>query len=110
MTTPMRLPEPVAAYFSADRLDADAVAQCFDAHAVVKDEGKTYSGLPEIKRWKAETSAKFTYRIEPLALERQDGITVVTSRLTGNFPGSPVTLRFAFRLQHGKISSLEIAP
>ena len=32
---------------------------------------------------------------------------IVTSRLTGNFPGSPVDLRFAFRLERGKIASLK---
>jgi len=30
--------------------------------------------------------------------------------LTGNFPGSPVDLRFVFRLERGKIAHLEIAP
>jgi hypothetical protein len=43
-------------------------------------------------------------------VERRDGMVVVTSRLTGNFPGSPVDLRFFFRLERGKIASLEIIP
>jgi hypothetical protein len=34
----------------------------------------------------------------------------VTSLLTGNFPGSPVVLRFAFQLERGKIASLVIKP
>jgi len=34
--------------------------------------------------------------------------TVVTNRLTGNFPGSPVNLEFVFRLEGNKIASLEI--
>jgi len=37
-------------------------------------------------------------------------MTVVTSRLTGNFPGSPVDLRYFFRLEGDKIASLEIVP
>ena len=37
-------------------------------------------------------------------------LTVITSRLTGDFPGSPVDLRFFFRLERGKIASLEIIP
>jgi NAD(P)-dependent dehydrogenase (short-subunit alcohol dehydrogenase family) len=36
-------------------------------------------------------------------------MTVVTCHLTGNFPGSPVNLRFFFRLARGKIVNLEIA-
>jgi len=43
-------------------------------------------------------------------LDQRDGTTVVTSRLTGNFPGSPVELRFFFRLERGKIAFLEIIP
>ena len=43
-------------------------------------------------------------------VEEKDGKTVVTSRLTGNFPGSPVDLRFFFELEGEKIASLEIIP
>jgi len=43
-------------------------------------------------------------------VEQKDGRYIVTSRLTGNFPGSPVDLRFAFRLERGKIAFLEITP
>jgi len=39
---------------------------------------------------------------------RQDGKTVVTGRLTGEFPGSPVELQFVFGLEGDRISSLEI--
>jgi hypothetical protein len=35
---------------------------------------------------------------------------VVTSRLIGNFPGSPVDLRFFFELEGDKIASLEVIP
>jgi len=54
--------------------------------------------------------AKYEYTSEPLSLRQQGDRTVVTGRLTGNFPGSPVDLRFAFRLERGRIASLEIAP
>ncbi|MBI3866761.1 MAG: nuclear transport factor 2 family protein [Planctomycetia bacterium] len=102
--------EPVAAYFTADKGDSEAVAQCFTESAVVKDEGQTYDGRAAIRKWKAETSAKYQCTSEPLACERQDGTTVVTSRLTGNFPGSPVNLRFFLGLEGNKIASLEIIP
>jgi hypothetical protein len=106
----LNLPEPIAAYFSADTGDSEAVAQCFTDNAVVKDEGHTYHGRAAIKQWKAEASAKYQYTSEPLACEETDGKFVVTSRLTGNFPGSPVNLRFFFTLEADKIASLEITP
>jgi hypothetical protein len=104
------LPEPIAAYFAADGLDGKAVARCFTRDAVVKDEGKTYLGLAAIQRWKDDASARYRYRSEPFASEQMGDLTVITSRLTGNFPGSPVDLRFFFRLERGKIASLEITP
>jgi len=57
-----------------------------------------------------KASAKYVYTSQPLALEQKDGRYIVTSRLTGNFPGSPVDLRFAFCLERGKIAYLEITP
>jgi hypothetical protein len=104
------LPESIAAYFTADQGDSDAVSQCFTENAVVKDEGRTYNGRAAIKKWKADASTKYRYTSELLACERKDGRTVVTSRLTGNFPGSPVNLRFFFELEGDKIASLEIIP
>ncbi len=108
--TKLNLPEPIAAYFDADKHDGEAVACCFTKQAVVEDEGQTHSGLEAIKAWKSAASVKYLYTSEPFALEQKDGRYIVTSRLTGNFPGSPVDLRFAFRLERGKIASLEITP
>jgi SnoaL-like domain len=102
------LPEAVAAYFAADRLDGDAVARCFTREAVVTDENQTHTGIDAIRRWRAEVGAKFVYTSQPLSQTRDGSAIVVTSRLTGNFPGSPVDLRYAFRLERGKIASLEI--
>jgi SnoaL-like domain len=104
------LPEPIAAYFNADKRDVETVARCFASNAVVKDEGRTHTGIAAIRRWKAATSTKYTYTSEPFALEQRDGMTIVTSRLTGDFPGSPVDLRFVFQLERGKIAFLEIIP
>jgi len=104
------LPKPIAAYFAADKAGAEAVSQCFTENAVVKDEGQTYRGRAAIRQWKADASAKYQYTSEPLACEQKDGKVVVTSRLTGNFPGSPVNLRFFFVLESDKIASLAIGP
>ncbi|HSV45121.1 MAG TPA: nuclear transport factor 2 family protein [Ramlibacter sp.] len=104
----LMLPEPIAAYFAADELDPEALAQCFTAQAIVKDEGRTHTGLTAIKAWKAAASAQYTYTTQPFALQQQDGFQVVASRVVGNFPGSPVDLRYRFRHERGLIASLEI--
>ncbi len=106
--TPLILPEPIAAYFAADKHNPEAVVRCFTAQAVVKDEGCSHVGLEAIRAWKAGASSKYTYTSEPVALEQKDERHLVTSRVTGNFPGSPVDLRYEFRLERGLIASLEI--
>jgi len=110
MTMTLDLPKPIAAYFTADKGDAEAFSHCFTEKAIVKDEGHTYHGRAAIKQWKAEASTKYQYTSEPFACEQKDGKIIVTSRLTGNFPGSPVNLRFFFGLEGEKIASLEIIP
>lgn len=108
--TKLKLPEPVAAYFNADKHDGEAIMRCFTEQAVVKDEGRTHSGSAAIKAWKIDASTKYSYTSAPFAIVEEGGGYVVTSRLTGNFPGSPLDLRFAFRLERDKIAYLEITP
>lgn len=107
MTTP-NLPDPIAAYFAAEQRSPDATASCFTTQGVVKDEGHTHSGLEAIKAWKVAASAAYNYTSEPFAMEQTNGYYVVTSRVSGNFPGSPLNLRFRFLLECGLIASLEI--
>ena len=104
------LPRPIAAYFAADTEGGEAVARCFTEAAVVKDEGRTHRGRAAIRQWKEEASTRYQYTSEPLVCEQKDGTVVVTSRLTGTFPGSPVNLRFVFVLEGDQIASLEIVP
>jgi hypothetical protein len=39
---------------------------------------------------------------------KKDGKTVVTGRVSGTFPGSPIQLHYVFTLAREKISRLEI--
>jgi hypothetical protein len=106
----LSLPEPIEAYFAADSRDGHAVSRCFTNDGTVMDEGKTHTGVAAIEAWKSASSAQYTYAAEPFALEKKDRKYVVTSRVTGDFPGSPVDLRYTFTLERGKIASLEIKP
>ena len=105
----LQLPKPIAKYFAADRRDANAVAECFTENAVVVDENHTHTGREAIRRWKQSASTRYRYTSEPIGVEEQSGKTVVTTRLTGSFPGSPVTLRYVFELAADSIASLEIS-
>ena len=105
---PVVLPKPIANYFAADATDGAEIANCFTADAVVIDEKKTYTGREAIAAWKSEASAKYDYVAEPIAVDDQGDGVIVTAHLTGNFPGSPVDLRYAFTLSGDAIARLEI--
>jgi hypothetical protein len=107
----VQLPKPIAAFFEADRSrNAGAVANCFTEDGAVKDERRTYGGRETIRRWKAEASGKFSYTVEPFAIAAEGGRTVVTSHVVGDFPGSPINLRYFFALAGDRIAELEIVP
>ena len=107
----MELPKPVAAYFAGSNAhDAGACVACFTDDAVVRDEGLEWRGAAAVRAWKEEVTRKYRPAAEVIAVAEADGKTIVTGRVSGDFPGSPVDLRYAFTLAGEKISRLEIRP
>lgn len=107
----IELPGPIAHYFAADKgSDPASLAACFTLDGTVVDEGNTYAGRDAIRQWLANASTQYTYTVEPFALAHEDGRIIVTSHLAGNFPGSPVDLRYLFTLEGDLIAALEIMP
>lgn len=105
----MNLPSLIQAYFDADRsADSQALVGVFAPDAVVIDERQTYTGREAIGAWRRKAKADFDYVVEPFDSALKDDVTQVRATVTGDFPGSPVTLSYAFRLERGLISSLEI--
>lgn len=105
----IKLPQCIETYFATDRSgDPGAVAATFTENAIVKDEGRTYVGLNAIRKWREGTTQKYRYTAEPFSMETENDRTVVTSHLVGDFPGSPVDLRYFFVLSDNKIAELEI--
>ena len=103
------LPGPIAHYFAADLAgDARAVARCFTADAVVRDEGGTFTGIAAIEQWNTQAKATYHYTVEPLSVNARDGEIVVIGKVAGDFPGSPIKLQHMFRIAGDKIVSLEI--
>ena len=105
----VHLPKPIEIYFASDQAqDAEALAACMAADATVLDEGGSFESLAAIKAWRIEAKKKYEYTVEPIESVERAGKTVVTSKVSGNFPGSPVNLQFIFGLNGDKIASLEI--
>ncbi len=103
------LPEPLFRYFTAASThDIGGMIALFVTGAVVRDEGREHRGLLAIREWMRETIEKYDYTVETTAFIEDGGRAIVTGLVSGNFPGSPVSLRYVFLLQGGKIARLEI--
>jgi len=105
----IELPKAIEAYFDADRDGGpDAVAAAFTESGIVKDKGKTHKGRAAIRDWMADAAQQYSYTVEPFLIATENGKIQVTSHAVGDFPGSPIDLRFIFVLAGDKIAELEI--
>jgi hypothetical protein len=102
---PSLLPAPLAAYFAAP--DHRDTASLFAPDAVVRDEGAVHVGSAAIEAWLDRVQLQYRPRYVVEAAEAVGDRTVVTFVVSGTFPGSPATLRQAFRVDAGLIQSLE---
>jgi hypothetical protein len=98
-----------AEYFAAAvDPDRERYLGLFDADVVVRDDGRTHRGIAEVRAWRSEV-APVAYDVETVT-GTAAAFQAVAS-ISGDFPGSPVTLQFAFELNpQGRITSLVIEP
>ena len=105
------LPAPIDLYFSSENAhDPTAIDRCFANDGIVRDEGKTIEGLAAIKAWRIETGKKCDHTVEPFAISERNEKLIVSGKVSGNFPGSPVKLDHIFEIKGDRIVSLEIHP
>ena len=50
----------------------------------------------------------YTCTTEPFSLELIEGVHAVQAHVAGNFKGSPLDMKFCFRLERGLIANMEI--
>jgi uncharacterized protein (TIGR02246 family) len=107
----MAVPAVVETYLlAAADGDLDALVGCFTEDAVVTDDGKTFRGRAEIRQWREDVAAAFEYTTTVVDSTADAGGHLVVTEVAGNFPGSPVQLKFRFELAGDLISRLVIAP
>lgn len=105
----VELPSALDSYFSAkNRKDIDAMLAPFAADAVVRDEGHAHRGRDAIRAWMEETTRKYGVSVEVREAKHSGDQVVVKGLVSGDFPGSPATLTYRFRLHHSMIAGLEI--
>lgn len=82
-------------YFElATQPDTDAYFAQFTDDAVVEDEGKERHGIAEIRAWRTQVS-RVHYDVK--SVDREGSSADARVEISGDFPGSPVTLSFQFR-------------
>lgn len=89
--------------------DSAAFAACFADDAVVRDEGQKHLGRAAIRDWFETVSRKGRPVLEVTDLTTQDGEPVLGGKISGEFDGSPIDLRYYLALDEGKIVALKIA-
>jgi hypothetical protein len=105
----VNMPPPITHYISAANRNAtQSVKDYFAMDAIVRDEGKTLHGIEAIQQWMTDTHARYHHTMEPLSVRTEGEAIIVTNRLTGTFPGSPIEVPFRFVLSGSKIAKLEI--
>lgn len=105
----MNLPKVIADLVSAqNQFDAPAYAKCFSETAVVFDEGKTHTGRRAIEEWIDESNKKYKSVMKPLSMDENGKTSVLSTEVSGTFPGSPLVLKFHFELKDGLVQSLKV--
>lgn len=104
-----QLPPPLAIYYEAkNQHDIDGMLEPFAENAVVTDEGQEHHGRAAIRSWMEHTTRKYNVTIDVKQIETAGDRLIVSGLVSGDFPGSPAMLRYAFTLSGSKIARLEI--
>jgi len=105
----MNLPKVVSDLVKAqNEFDSKAYADCFTETAIVHDEGKVHTGRTEIEHWIAESNEKYRSVMKPLDYQQNGRSGILSTEISGTFPGSLLTLKFHFEIIDGLIQSLKV--
>ncbi|WP_293304925.1 nuclear transport factor 2 family protein [Pedobacter sp. UBA5917] len=105
----MELPEVVARFIETqNNLDSKSYVECFTDAAIVHDEGKMHNGKEEIRQWIEHANSEYQSSMKPLNYEESGANGVLTSEVSGTFPGSPIVLQFHLGLKDDLIDSLKV--
>ena len=100
----------IRAYVQAtNERDNDAFGALFTKDAIVHDEGQEHRGVAAIQKWLAATVRKYAFTLTLIDFSQERDKAILSGRMEGNFPGSPLSARFGFVLREGKIAKLDIS-
>lgn len=91
-----------------ENFDSISYSECFSDDAKVFDEGKTHKGKEEIKDWNKKTNEEYKTKLETIDVINEDKMTILITKVSGTFDGSPIVLKYNFEIENEKISNLKI--
>lgn len=105
----MNFPDHIQGLVKAQNAsDSAAFATYFTENAIVSDEGASYSGRAEIKKWIEKAAEKYTMELKPLDYDQSGSSGRLTVEVTGSFPGSPAVMEYHLEFAGTSIDSLKI--
>lgn len=105
----MNLPYILKEFLKAQELfDSISFSNCFSDNALVFDEGKIYKGKEEIRHWHETTSSEYKTLFEVKEASTEGKTIILKINISGSFDGSPVMLKFHFRIENNIIAALMI--
>ncbi|WP_042721675.1 hypothetical protein [Flavobacterium sp. B17] len=103
----MNLPNIISELVKAqNEFDSAAYANCFTENAEVFDEGKTHNGKAEIEKWIDKSNKEYKATMKPVDYDEKENI--LSAEISGSFPGSPIILKFHFKIVDEKIQHLKV--
>lgn len=88
--------------------DVDTCLACFSGDATLQNQGHSYHGISEIRVWLEQINLKYRPTLTPVQTGHDGGEALLTTRVNGNFPGSPIELNYRFTFSNDRISMLKI--
>ncbi len=105
----MKISEFVDNYFDAlNTKQAEKQIGYFTEEASVIDVDEAFNGKAAIKKWIIESNLKFEAFTKVIDVKTSGASVNVLTTVSGNFPGSPVDLKYNFVMADEKIKSLNI--
>jgi hypothetical protein len=88
--------------------DREAWFDLFADDVVVEDDGRTHRGIAEVRTWRSEVPS-VSYAVTDVSTD--GGYPVATADIAGDFPDSPIALRYHFiDIDDDRIRHLAIRP
>ena len=106
------LPSQVASYFLAkDSGETAPLDSCLSPNVIVRDPGENTEvhGIAGVKEWILQTHKKFTLSTKIIGSRLGNGVIIVDTMVSGDFPGSPLPFAYHFSIENDKITSIDIA-